>query len=322
MKWRCSVEVLAVAACAAVLTPVVSRAAHPPTIPSGVHAARTTPTIVDPSGNAQYQFTTIDAPGASDTEAYGINNPGLVTGFYVVNGTGHGFLWRNGTLTTIDQGSGSNTLLGDVNEPGMAAGNYGPFDAQHAAIFSIRAGTFTTLPDVPNLPINLGNGINPQGDAVGSAAMGSVAAPFNSVGWIWDGRKYSFFSVPGAAGLGTEAIGINAPGSVSGYFQDVNGSFHGFLKQGSKFTTIDVPGATDTFAYGLNNSGEQVGYYVDQQGNVHGFVLRGGSFTTIDVPGSLATLVTAVNERGDLAGLWFDSNAIHAFLPELCADRV
>jgi hypothetical protein len=214
----------------------------------------------------------------------------------------------------VDHDSGPNTLLGDVNEPGLVAGNYGSFNTQHAAIYSIGAGTWTTLPDVPNLPINLGNGINPQGDVVGSAATGSVAVPSNSIGWTWDGRKYSFFTVPGATGFGTEAVGINAPGLVSGYFQDINGSFHGFLKQGSQFTTIDVPGATGTFAYGLNNSGEQVGYYVDQQGGVHGFVLRSGSFTTIDVPGSLATLVTNVNERGDLVGLWLDSNATHAFL--------
>jgi len=314
MKPISPVEMLAVAVCAAVVTPVVSKASHPPVIPAVAHAARTTQSIVNSSGNGQYQFTTIDVPGTSDTEAYGISNTGLVSGFYVVNGTGHGFLWRDGTLTTVDQGSGSNTLLGDVNEPQMVAGNYGPFNIQHAAIFSIRTGMFTTLPDVPNLPINLGNGINPQGDVAGSAAMGSVAAPFNSVGWIWDGRDYSFFSVPGAAGLGTEAVGINAPGSVSGYFQDVNGHFHGFLKQGSKFTTIDVPNATDTFGFGLNNSGEQVGYYVDQQGNLHGFVLSGGNFATIDVPSSLATLVTNINERGDLVGLWFGSNATHAFI--------
>ena len=314
MKPISPVEMLAVAVCAAVVTPVVSKASHPPVIPAVAHAARTTQSIVNPSGNGQYQFTTIDVPGTSDTEAYGISNTRLVSGFYVVNGTGHGFLWRDGTLTTVDQGSGSNTLLGDVNEPQMVAGNYGPFNIQHAAIFSIRTGMFTTLPDVPNLPINLGNGINPQGDVAGSAAMGSVAAPFNSVGWIWDGRDYSFFSVPGAAGLGTEAVGINAPGSVSGYFQDVNGHFHGFLKQGSKFTAIDVPNATDTFGFGLNNSGEQVGYYVDQQGNLHGFVLSGGNFATIDVPSSLATLVTNINERGDLVGLWFGSNATHAFI--------
>ena len=56
-----------------------------------------------------------------------------------------------------------------MNEPGLVVGNYGPFDTQHAAIYDSGDATWTTLPEVPNLPINLGNGINPQGIAVGSA---------------------------------------------------------------------------------------------------------------------------------------------------------
>jgi hypothetical protein len=289
-------------------------ASHPPAIPPTVHIASTAQFGIDSSRNTQYQFTTIDVPGVSDTEAYGINNSGLVSGFYVVNGIGHGFLWRNGTFQFVDHNPGPDTLLGDVNEPGMVAGNYGSFTLQHAAIYSIGTGTWMQLPDIANLPINLGNGINPQGHAVGSVSMGTLAAPLNSTGWVWDGSKYSFFTVPGAAGLGTEAVSINAPGQVSGYFQDMSGSFHGFLKQGARITTVDVPAALDTFATGLNNSGEQVGYFVDSQGGTHGFVLSGGTFTTIDVPGSLATLVNGINEKGDLVGLWFDSSATHAFL--------
>ena len=144
--------------------------------------------------------------------------------------------------------------------------------------------------------------------------MGNVSATFNNVGWIWDGRAYSFFTVPGAAGFGTTAGGINAPGQVSGYFQDASGGFHGFLKHGSTFTQIDVPGATNTFAYAINNRQDLAGWYEDQQHHFHGFVLSGGTFMTIDVPGSLATLVTGINNNGELVGLWFDSSATHGFL--------
>jgi hypothetical protein len=271
--------------------------------------------LVD-SGVTQYIFTTIDAPGASDTEAYGINNTDLVTGFYVINGVGHGFWWRNGTVRTVEHSSdpNENTLLGQANDLGVVAGNYGTFSTQHATIYSITENKWTTLPDVPGEPINLGNGINFWGVAVGAVSTGSVAAPSNSTGWVWDGKSYSFFTVPGAAGLGTEPVGLNALGVVSGYFQDAQGSFHGFLKLGPKFTNIDVPGAADTFAYGINSFADQVGYYVDKDGNIHGFVRRAGVFTTIDVPGSLATLVTNINDAGDLSGLWFDANATHAFI--------
>ncbi len=36
------------------------------------------------------------------------------------------------------------------------------------------------------------------------------------------------------------------------------------------FTTIDVPGATDTYALSINNAGQIAGYYV--AGKAHGFL--------------------------------------------------
>jgi probable HAF family extracellular repeat protein len=197
-----------------------------------------------------------------------------------------------------------------VNEPGLVVGNYGTFFLQHAATYDIGTGTWTTLPDVPNLPMNIGNGINPQGIAVGAAQMGNLNVSFNSVAWIWDGTAYSFFTAPGAAGFGTTANGINARGQVSGFFQDASGAYHGFLKDGSTFTQIDVPGATDTFGYAINSRADLAGWYVDQQGVEHGFVLSGGKFTAIDVPGSFGTAVTGINEKGELAGYWFGANGL------------
>jgi hypothetical protein len=223
-------------------------------------------------------------------------------------------LWQNGSLTTVAYPGVRHTLLGEVNEPGLVVGNYGSVHTQHAAIYDIGTGTWTTLPDLPNLPINIGNGINPQGIAVGSASLGDLSVQSNSVAWIWDGTAYSFFTVPGAAGFGTTAGGINAPGQVSGYFQDANGAYHGFVKSGSTFTQIDVPGATDTFGYAINNRTDVAGWYMDPQDEPHGFVLSGGKFTAIDVPGSFGTTVTGINEKGELAGYWVDAKGMtHAF---------
>jgi probable HAF family extracellular repeat protein len=111
------------------------------------------------------------------------------------------------------------------------------------------------------LPVNIGDGINSQGIAVGSAGTGNISATSNNVAWIWDGRTYSFFTVPGSTGFGTTAGCINSPGQVVGYFEDASDMFHGFLKNGSTFTQIDVPGAIATFAYGINNRADVVGWY-------------------------------------------------------------
>jgi len=311
MKSQYRVSVLIVVTGAALLAPVASRAAHIPSLPKSARLAQTAQ-----PGTKEYQFTTFDVPGAFATTAYGINTPGVVAGGYFVQGISHGLLLRKVSLTTIDHPGALNTLLGDVNESGLVVGNYGPFATQHAAIYDIGTDTWTTLPDVPNLPINLGNGINPQGIAVGSAGTGDLnTGVFNSVAWTWDGQAYSFFTVPGAASdFGTTAGGINASGQISGYFADANGGVHGFLKDGSSFTQVDVPGATGTFGYAINNRSDQAGYYMDQSNNTHGFVLSGGKFTTIDVPGSLATVVTSISNNGELAGYWYDVNAIHAFI--------
>ena len=106
MRLRYRVTVFVVSAGAALLSPVVSRAAHPPVLPGS--AAETAH-----SGTKEYQFTTLDAPGALYTAAYGINTPGLVAGSYFVNGW-HGALWQNGSLTTVAYPGVRHTLLGEV----------------------------------------------------------------------------------------------------------------------------------------------------------------------------------------------------------------
>jgi len=317
MKSRYRVGALVVAAGAILLAPVVSRAEHLHLIPRPVRSAQTAQAVPDASGSALYNFTTIDYPGNSQTFSFGMDNPGLVSGYYFVDipSVAQGFLLQNGHFITVDFPGAEHTLLGQVSNSGLAVGNYGSFFTQHAALYQIATATWITLPDVPNEPINIGNGVTPQGIAVGSASSGNLNVIVDSIGWIWDG-KYSFFTVPqaplGLGLLGTEPIGINSRGDVSGYFQDVNGVYHGFLKHGSTFTQIDVPGANQTpgngtFANGINNRGDIVGYYLDQQLNYHGFLLSGGQFTTIDVPvlGS-ETFLTNINEPGDLVGYWLD----------------
>ena len=63
------------------------------------------------------------------------------------------------------------------------------------------------------------------------------------------------------------------------------------------FTTIDVPGSSQTEASGINNSSQIVGdYNSNVDGGTHGFLLSGGGYTTIDVPGSTETRATGIND--------------------------
>ncbi len=101
-----------------------------------------------------------------------------------------------------------------------------------------------------------------------------------------------------------------------GYYEDASGHGHGFLEFGGSFTTIDVPGASDTEALGINNAGQVVGsgYYGDA--GDHGFLESAGSFTTIDVPGASDTEAYGINDAGQVVGYYYEdaSGQSHGFL--------
>jgi uncharacterized membrane protein len=97
------------------------------------------------AGGAPGQYTTIDVPGATTTLAVGVNDLGVVSGFYADgNGNDHGFLDRDGTFTTINVPGAAGTVLTVVNDLGVAVGYY--IDSSGAAHGLVdRHGRFTTI---------------------------------------------------------------------------------------------------------------------------------------------------------------------------------
>jgi len=73
-----------------------------------------------------YTFTPLDGPGASATNAYGINALGQIVGAYVgTDGLVHGFVREpEGTFTTIDAPGAFATSATDINEQGQIVGFY------------------------------------------------------------------------------------------------------------------------------------------------------------------------------------------------------
>jgi probable HAF family extracellular repeat protein len=56
----------------------------------------------DPSlGELPYTFTSINVPGSTSTNAFGINNTGQIVGAYTDSTGTHGFLDTNGVFTTL-----------------------------------------------------------------------------------------------------------------------------------------------------------------------------------------------------------------------------
>ena len=146
-----------------------------------------------------------NAPGTNVVNAQGINNNGLVVGFYLGNdGQVHGFMAsdraaKNGTLTgtavadpTIPVIPGEpgatfvfSQILG-INDHGIAVGYFGDSTtSQHGFIYNTNTGKYTFLDD-PNAAFSNGVEI-------------------------------------------TQITGITNSGEITGFYSDANGVFHGFV---------------------------------------------------------------------------------------------
>jgi len=157
--------------------------------------------------------------------------------------------------------------------------------------------------DFPGGTLTTARGINNHGEIVGAYRLTPPrhALPI---------KKGNFVPLARTTILGTdysEAFKINDRGYVVGQIIDAVGFAHGFLLSGGVVTTIDFPGASDTYALGINESGTVVGYWdlVDANGNVlayHGFICNDGVIAQFDFPGSVDTSLFGVNARGELVG--------------------
>jgi hypothetical protein len=87
------------------------------------------------------------------------------------------------------------------------------------------------------------------------------------------------------------------------------------LSHGISFTysSLDYPGASQTFASGINDSGQVVGIYEDATG-WHGFLLSGGSYSSLDYPGASYTSAYGINDAGQVVGEYGDATGWHGFL--------
>jgi uncharacterized membrane protein len=180
-------------------------------------------------------LTILDVPGATDTYALGINDSGLVAGYWdLLDADGntlavYGFIWKDGGFidTQINFPGAAGSGLFGVNSRGDLSGSW--------------------VPD-PNGPIEH-----------------AFVCPKTSPCFSYDAP------VPGTVPF-TDGKEINAQGQVVGIHVGDDGISHSYLMSGATFTEIDVPGSTGTGAFGINSAGQIVGKYFASDGSTHGFL--------------------------------------------------
>jgi uncharacterized membrane protein len=137
-------------------------------------------------------------------------------------------------------------------------------------------------------------------------------------GYLYDSS--GFHSIPGYYPYQGCCYGINDRGDIVGNYRSSADDYsrtHGFLKGGydNGLSSIDFPGASDTFPRGINNNGYIVGAYRDATG-LHGFLKDGIGFSTIDFPGAYDYISPYdINDNGSIVGsYWDNAQVMHGFL--------
>ena len=110
----------------------------------------------------------------------------------------------------------------------------------------------------------------------------------------------------------TVVYGISG-NNIVGYYLDSSGNYHGFLYNGSTYTTLNDPLGSLTVAIGVDGN-NIVGYYEDSSGKYNGFLYNGSSYTTIDDPlGVEGTIANGISGN-NIVGHYSDSSGTaHGF---------
>jgi probable HAF family extracellular repeat protein len=178
--------------------------------------------------NGEYTF--LDFPGATLTEASGINDNGQVVGDYRdVNGVFHGFFWDAGQYLTIDVPfpGVTQTAASAINGIGQIVGVYDDNIGTGRHGFLYDNGVFTSF-DFPDATRSTSlRDINDRGQIVGVGI--SVDGDVIVQGFLLQDDSFSSIEVPLSNGLINDARGINSRGQVVGEYEDTGLQRHGFI---------------------------------------------------------------------------------------------
>lgn len=208
-------------------------------------------------GDSYVSLDRLGILGTHTSFARGINNQRDIVGGYAgSDGKEHGFILRQGKLSTFDVPfrAAVGTQLNAINDSGVIVGVW--IDrAFKGHGFIYEKGNFSNL-QYPGSRDTTPFGINSKGDIVGNWDSDQSSTGH---GFVFSSGHITSFDVPNAIPNGTAANGLNDSGQIVGTYVGRDGNFHGFVRDGSTFTTIDCPGAVATIAWGINTNGQIAG---------------------------------------------------------------
>jgi probable HAF family extracellular repeat protein len=268
---------------------------------------------------AQYKFTAVNYPGASNTQIFAVNNAGQYVGaFYDAQVNGHAMYFDEKTLSALDPngviGTAPNSFAFSLNNRGDIAGSYtDPSGASHGYLYNHGKITDIEFPGGFNTQAF---GVNDLRQVIG-VFTDSAKAPHAF--FLRDG-VYKQIDLPD--GLQTVPFSINNSTMIVGQFVNVaKTTGHGYLQlKNGKFTLYDAPhaAANSTYLISINNRNQIVGFYSDKVKNFHNFLLQDKKPTQLVVPksfkASFASFQT-INDSDEIVGYYNDAQQVaHGFV--------
>lgn len=284
--------------------------------------------------HAAWQFTSVDFPGAVETNLFGVNDSGDAVGyaFDVLSPEQiHPFPFvydtKNGTYTRLARAFGEEfgTFGVGINNQGVIVGDFlAPPNGDGHAFVRSKKGVYTEFTR-PGSSFTGARGINERGLITGYADDGGFL-----IGFIYDPASNTYVDL--LPSPETVAHSINNRDDVVGSVLLDAGvacaqcpvGFYGFLRTAGGVFTFFRVNDSDTRARGLSDSGIIAGQ-VDTDTGVKSFVTRvqGLPYEAITIPdasllefpGMAYTIAEGINNKGDVIGVYLDADfASHGFV--------
>lgn len=251
------------------------------------------------------KFTSIDVPGAINTNPHDINAEGDIVGTFTDAGNNmHGFVLANEIFNIIDFPGSTMTHIYGLNSRVDVVGEYRDV-ANKWHGFLLHDGAFTSI-DFPGATSTTAWDIT---------AKRMIAGSYNDA----DGKTHAFLL--NKHGEFTEldsafVHGVNSSGTAVGCWTDAAGTMHSLIVRDGEHITNDFPNSKMSMNWKINENGWMVGYYVDAANITHGYQSKSNrKFATIDFPGATLTDAHGINDSMEIVGRYRDAaNKIHGFL--------
>jgi hypothetical protein len=285
------------------------------------------------SASTGYQFRTLnDARDLTFNQLLGINNSGVIAGYFGSGAKGHpnkGYQlfpgYGQGNYANENFPGSKQTQVTGLNDNGVTVGFWSTQNT--ANMTNNNFGFYSAGGRYHNVNFPTGDNASPQVDQLLGVNDHDVAVGFytngqgSNRGYTYNIHTHQFTRVlpPGFTSSTSlmspslSATAINGSGDVAGFYAKSSSQTDAFLRlHDGQFITLAVPGAAMTQAFGVNDHDEVVGAYTTGSGSnakTHGFTWRPGhGFQTVDDPhGHGTTTINGVNDAGDLVGFYTDS---------------